>query len=219
MKMKKGGSVANKQSMNLAVFEKKQVNPVRILVTVLVLGLVFVVVGKFGIVDRYEKVDQARSAMQEQQDLYNALLIANAEYNDVLLEFNKYSFGAMTDEERAVADRGEVLDLIEGYLVSAAQIENVSLTANELNVEMSGINLEKASSLMNNLMTDELVKNVTVSNANTKEDESNSGESVVNNSGVAQDAKITLTITLVDNAMGMVSGEQTPDGEEVDDNE
>ena len=219
MKMKKGGSVANKQSMNLAVFEKKQVNPVRILVTVLVLVLVFVVVGKFGIVDRYEKVDQARSAMQEQQDLYNALLIANAEYNDVLLEYNKYSFGAMTDEERAVADRGEVLDLIEGYLVSAAQIENVSLTANELNVEMSGINLEKASSLMNNLMTDELVKNVTVSNANTKEDESNSGENVVNNSGVAQDAKITLTITLVDNAMGMVSGEQTPDGEEVDDNE
>ena len=72
---------------------------------------------------------------------------------------------------------------------------------------------------MNNLMTDELVKNVTVSNANTKEDESNSGENVVNNSGVAQDAKITLTITLVDNAMGMVSGEQTPDGEEVDDNE
>lgn len=219
MKMKKGGSVANKQSMNLAVFEKKQVNPVRILVTVLVLVLVFVVVGKFGIVDRYEKVNQARSAMQDQQDLYNALLIANAEYNDVLLEFNKYSFGAMTDEERAVADRGEVLDLIEGYLVSAAQIENVSLTANELNVEMSGINLEKASSLMNNLMTDELVKNVTVSNANTKEDESNSGENVVNNSGVAQDAKITLTITLVDNAMGMVSGEQTPDGEEVDDNE
>ena len=219
MKMKKGGSVANKQSMNLAVFEKKQVNPVRIVVTVLVLVLVFVVVGKFGIVDRYEKVDQARSAMQDQQDLYNALLIANAEYNDVLLEFNKYSFGAMTDEERAVADRGEVLDLIEGYLVSAAQIENVSLTANELNVEMSGINLEKASSLMNNLMTDELVKNVTVSNANTKEDESNSGENAVNNSGVAQDAKITLTITLVDNAMGMVSGEQTPDGEEVDDNE
>ena len=219
MKMKKGGSVANKQSMNLAVFEKKQVNPVRILVTVLVLVLVFVVVGKFGIVDRYEKVNQARSAMQEQQDLYNALLIANAEYNDVLLEFNKYSFGAMTDEERAVADRGEVLDLIEGYLVSAARIEKVSLTANELNVEMSGINLEKASSLMNNLMTDELVKNVTVSNANTKEDESNSGENVVNNSGVAQDAKITLTITLVDNAMGMVSGEQTPDGEEVDDNE
>ena len=219
MKMKKGGSVANKQSMNLAVFEKKQVNPVRIVVTVLVLVLVFVVVGKFGIVDRYEKVDQARSAMQEQQDLYNALLIANAEYNDVLLEFNKYSFGAMTDEERAVADRGEVLDLIEGYLVSAARIEKVSLTANELNVEMSGINLEKASSLMNNLMTDELVKNVTVSNANTKEDESNSGENAVNNSGVAQDAKITLTITLVDNAMGMVSGEQTPDGEEVDDNE
>lgn len=219
MKMKKGGSVANKQSMNLAVFEKKQVNPVRILVTVLVLVLVFVVVGKFGIVDRYEKVDQARSAMQDQQDLYNALLIANAEYNDVLLEFNKYSFGAMTDEERAVADRGEVLDLIEGYLVSAARIEKVSLTANELNVEMSGINLEKASSLMNNLMTDELVKNVTVSNANTKEDESNSGENAVNNSGVAQDAKITLTITLVDNAMGMVSGEQTPDGEEVDDNE
>ena len=219
MKMKKGGSVANKQSMNLAVFEKKQVNPVRILVTVLVLVLVFVVVGKFGIVDRYEKVNQARSAMQDQQDLYNALLIANAEYNDVLLEFNKYSFGAMTDEERAVADRGEVLDLIEGYLVSAARIEKVSLTANELNVEMSGINLEKASSLMNNLMTDELVKNVTVSNANTKEDESNSGENVVNNSGVAQDAKITLTITLVDNAMGMVSGEQTPDGEEVDDNE
>ena len=219
MKMKKGGPVANKQSMNLAVFEKKQVNPVRILVIVLVLVLVFVVVGKFGIVDRYEKVDQARSAMQEQQDLYNALLIANAEYNDVLLEFNKYSFGAMTDEERAVADRGEVLDLIEGYLVSAARIENVSLTANELNVEMSGINLEKASSLMNNLMTDELVKNVTVSNANTKEDESNSGENAVNNSGVAQDAKITLTITLVDNAMGMVSGEQTPDGEEVDDNE
>ena len=219
MKMKKGGSVANKQSMNLAVFEKKQVNPVRILVTVLVLVLVFVVVGKFGIVDRYEKVNQARSAMQDQQDLYNALLIANAEYNDVLLEFNKYSFGAMTDEERAVADRGEVLDLIEGYLVSAARIEKVSLTANELNVEMSGINLEKASSLMNNLMTDELVKNVTVSNANTKEDESNSGENAVNNSGVAQDAKITLTITLVDNAMGMVSGEQTPDGEEVDDNE
>ena len=219
MKMKKGGSVANKQSMNLAVFEKKQVNPVRILVTVLVLVLVFVVVGKFGIVDRYEKVNQARSAMQDQQDLYNALLIANAEYNDVLLEFNKYSFGAMTDEERAVADRGEVLDLIEGYLVSAARIEKVSLTANELNVEMSGINLEKASSLMNNLMTDALVKNVTVSNANTKEDESNSGENAVNNSGVAQDAKITLTITLVDNAMGMVSGEQTPDGEEVDDNE
>lgn len=219
MKMKKGGSVANKQSMNLAVFEKKQVNPVRILVTVLVLVLVFVVVGKFGIVDRYEKVDQARSAMQDQQDLYNALLIANAEYNDVLLEFNKYSFGAMTDEERAVADRGEVLDLIEGYLVSAARIEKVSLTANELNVEMSGINLEKASSLMKNLMTDELVKNVTVSNANTKEDESNSGENAVNNSGVAQDAKITLTIALVDNAMGMVSGEQTPDGEEVDDNE
>ncbi len=219
MKMKKGGSVANKQSMNLAVFEKKQVNPVRILVTVLVLVLVFVVVGKFGILDRYDKVDQARSAMQDQQDLYNALLIANAEYNDVLLEFNKYSFGAMTDEERAVADRGEVLDLIEGYLVSAARIEKVSLTANELNVEMSGINLEKASSLMNNLMTDELVKNVTVSNANTKEDESNSGENAVNNSGVAQDAKITLTITLVDNAMGMVSGEQTPDGEEVDDNE
>lgn len=229
MKITRTGQIANKQSMNLAIIEKKQINPIRVLLTTLVAILILGVVGKFGVLDRYDKVAQACSAMQDQQDLYNALLIANAAYDDVVLEYNKYSFGAMTEEERAVADRGQVLNLIEEYLVTEAMIENVDLNGNELNVEMSGINLEQASSLINVLLTDALVDSVNVASANSEESDTviSAGETTEseaastdeeNRAESARDAKIMITIKLADNTVGAVA-ESAVAGEENSDYE
>jgi len=222
MKINKGGSIASKQSMNLAYIEKKKVNPFRVIVTTLIFAVAILAFLKFGVFDRYAKVNEARTAYQDEQDLYNSLLIANADYDAVVVEFNKYSFGAMTEDERAVADRGEVLNIVEKYLVPAAQIESVQLNANELAVVMSGITLEKASSLIKVMLEDELVDNISISTANTKDELTSTDEEVENVVGEAQDAKITFTITLADNTIGLVNSTTTTEEtteEEAGDNE
>lgn len=194
MKIGKSVLTASKPSMNLIIKEEKTVNPVRLLLTIVCILAVAAVVVKFGFIDRYEKVAMARRALNDTEDMLMALKIADMEYDSVVMEYNRYSFGAMTEEEQAVADRGEVLDLIEKYLIPAAQIESASLGGNALSVQLSGVTLQEAAGLLRTLEEDERVAGVTVYTAEKEKKNDSQGDSP--DSEIGHEATVTITITL-----------------------
>lgn len=194
----KNTSFSTKRTLNLVMDEKERTSPARIIIIAAVAVVCFAVVGKFGVSDRYQAVADAQSALNSAQDEYLSLLTQDADYADVLAEYNRYSFGGMTDEEKAVADRDQVLTLIEKTLIPAANIENAELMGNQLSVQMSGITLQQASAVVQTLNENDLVKSVAVYSANTGDSlaaASSSSESAVS----VKAATVTMTITLADN--------------------
>lgn len=201
----KNSQVPVKRTLNLVLREEKQVDPARMLPAILAAVVLLALVGKFGVADRFAAVQAARDRAADVQDQYLALLAEDADYDEVVAEYNRYSFGGMTDEEKVVADRAQVLDLIEQQLLLSADIASVELNGNELNVEMSGITLEDAAAILARLNTSDLVSGVTVYTAGTGQGAQNAPNA---NAAQASTATITMTITLADNPVAQLGAEQ-----------
>ena len=193
MKVKNLGFSA-KRTLNLVVDEKVHTSPRRIFIAVFVGAVAVALVGKFGVYDRYQAITDAQNELSDAQEQYLALLTQDADYNDVVAEYNRYSFGGMTDEEKAVADRDQVLTLIEQDLIPSANVESADLTGNQLSVQMSGITLTQASAIVQTLDDSDLVQSVSIYSANTADENAASTAEAGDKA-----ATVTMTITLADN--------------------
>jgi len=202
----KNAQLASKRMLNLVIDEKQHTSPARVAAYAAVAVLALALVGKFGVYDRLQAVTAAQNALNDVQDQYLTLLAQDADYDDVLAEYNRYSFGGMTDEEKAVADRDKVLTLIETDLIPSASVESASLSGNQLSVQMSGINLQQASAIVQTLNADELVSSVAVYTASTDTDTGAAADDA------ARAATVTMVITLADNPEAAATSSDTAAG-------
>ena len=68
-------------------------------------------------------------------------------------------------------DRIDILDLIETKLARIATVENISINANVLTVNISGITLEQASNMVEDLESSALVQKASVYSASASDEE------------------------------------------------
>ena len=176
--------VPSKKTMNF-VHHQSSFNLKKVLPVVLVILIVAAVFVKFGIMDPLDKKTAAMNELslkQEQLASVNAKLTG---YDELAKEYGRYSYGWMNETEVNLVSRMDVLALIEERIVPAAIIDNIAVNNNVLTLNIHGITLEQASTMVKRLEESELVESASVYNAVAEE---------------AEEAKIFMSIILTKEA-------------------
>ena len=162
--------VPSKKTMNF-VHHQSSFNLKKVLPVVLVILIVAAVFVKFGIMDPLDKKTAALNELslkQEQLASVNAKLTG---YDELAKEYGRYSYGWMNETEVNLVSRMDVLALIEERIVPAAIIDNIAVNNNVLTLNIHGITLEQASTMVKSLEESELVESASVYNAVAEEAE------------------------------------------------
>ena len=181
---KKAAIVApSKKTMNF-VHHQSSFNPKKVIPIVLIVLIVAAVFLKFGVLDMLDKKAAALADLDQKQQL--ALVEAKLEgYDELAMEYGRYSYGWMNDTEVNMVSRMDVLNLIEKKISPKATIDNFAVNNNVLTLNIHGITLEEASRMVKSLEAAELVESASVYNAVAE---------------AAEEAKIFMSINLTKEA-------------------
>lgn len=167
---KKQAAYPSKVTMNLAIKEKSQFAPGKLIPLLLLLVILAGLFSKFAVADRLVKVDRAQAELSVLQQRKADLETATSGYEELSEKYARYSIGWMTEDEQAAVTRQEMLSLVEKELMPGSQVRRVSASGNILSVELSGITLEDTSRFVQSLYQRPDVTNVAVYTASTKDE-------------------------------------------------
>ena len=132
------------------------------LVLVLIIGALF---AKFAILDPLAKRDVALGELTDKQTqlaLINGKLTG---YEELAQQYGRYSYGWMNETEVNMVSRMDVLQLVEQEIATKAIIDNMAVNNNVLTLNIHGITLEQASTMVRSLEDRGLVESAAVYNA------------------------------------------------------
>ena len=169
LKGSKGSQYPSKTSINLAMADDStQFTPRTAVMLVLVL-LFAAVFCKFAVIDVMGAASQAESRVSAAQAQLSTLQAANADYNEVQAEYDKIGVSGLSEDERALADRGDVIELIENTASQLGSLQAVRVSGNTMELQFSDRSLHDVSRLMQVLESKDIVAGVSVSMAKTDE--------------------------------------------------
>ena len=169
LKGSKGSQYPSKTSINLAMADDStQFTPRTAVMLVLVL-LFAAVFCKFAVIDVMGAASQAESRVSAAQAQLSTLQAANADYNEVQAEYDKIGVSGLSEDERALADRGDVIELIENTASQLGSLQAVRVSGNTMELQFSDRTLHDVSRLMQVLESKDIVAGVSVSMAKTDE--------------------------------------------------
>ena len=162
---KKNAVVApSKKTMNF-VHHQSSINLKKLVPVVLVILIVAAVFVKFGVLDPLDKKTAALNELSLKQEQLAAVEAKLSGYDELAKEYGRYSYGWMNETEVNLVSRMDVLGLIESRIANKAIIDNIAVNNNVLTLNIHGITLEQASSLVKNLEASDLVESASVYNA------------------------------------------------------
>lgn len=165
--MKKEKALASKQTMNLAIREKNMAKSVLMVPIIAAIVLVAALVGKFGVADRLAQVSAARREVDQLKNQIVTLEAAYADMDEVKAEYNRYTY---KDFDRTLADRMDILALMEREIFPVCQVQRLSLAEKRLDLALEGSTLGDGSALVARLEADPLVDSAYVTTATAVEE-------------------------------------------------
>lgn len=161
---KKGTITEAKRTMN---FVRQQSGPSanRVLSMAVVVLAVLLVFFKFGFMDPMAERSNAYIALTRKQGELEDIQDRLDDYEELKQQYDRYSYGRMNESEINLVNRMEVMDLVEKEIASIAFVENFAVNNNVLTLNIYGITLEQASTLVNRLESNGLVESASVNSA------------------------------------------------------
>ncbi len=158
--MKKEKAIASKTSLNLAMRDRDlSKSPVVVLpVIAVIVGLAVLVSWAVG--SQLARVNKAQKEVDGIRATISELQAAYADYDEVQAEYNRYTY---KDFDRTIADRMEVLALMERDIYPVCSVREFSVAGRQLSLVVEGLTLESTSALINQLNSEKLVAGVSVS--------------------------------------------------------
>lgn len=178
---KTGNIDVKKRTMNF-VHHKSNFNVVKMLPVMLVLIIAAATFVKVGFLDQMDKKTRAYSDLAAQQEKLAMVNARLSDYDELIEEYGRYSYGWMTETEISLVNRIDILELVEKRITPYATAENISINNNVLTMNLHGITLEETSKMVRRLEKSDMVQTATVYSASA----ANDGE-----------ASIFISITLV----------------------
>ena len=132
------------------------------LVLVLIVGALF---AKFAILDPLAKRDAALAELSNKQTQLSLINGKLTGYDELAQQYGRYSYGWMNETEVNMVSRMDVLHLVEQEIATKAIIDNMAVNNNVLTLNIHGITLEQASTMVRSLEERGLVKSAAVYNA------------------------------------------------------
>ncbi|MGN0073077.1 MAG: hypothetical protein ACI36W_04685 [Coriobacteriales bacterium] len=167
LKGSKSAQYPSKTSINLVVTDNATEFTPRtavMLVLVLVLALLFC---KFAVIDVMGAASQAESRVSAAQSQLASLQASNADYDQIQAEYDKIGVSGLTEDERALADREQVIRLLENTAAQLGYLQAVRVSGNTVELQFSDKSLNDVSRLMQVLEDKDIVASVSVSMAKT----------------------------------------------------
>lgn len=172
----------SKTYMNLMVSEKKSFDLRSNIPFIVILLIVVVLVLKFGVFDFYARVDAKQAELNAHQQTLNSMNAELTNYNTVLEEYEGYESMSITSSGLRVDALG-ALALVDRFVAPSARVASLSLVGNTLTLNLTDISLDGVGKLVSTLYEQDMVANVSVSTAATRETAS-------------EDVVVAMTITL-----------------------
>ena len=138
-----------KTTINLAVDDKGENKMARNLVLFAVALVLIALFAKFAVVD------------------VMAAASANADYDELQERYAAFTVNSLSDVEKALADRGAILDLLQGTVANMAELQSVNVTGNTVMLQFANTSLQDVSRVVASLEGSDLVANVSMSTAKT----------------------------------------------------
>jgi len=177
-------AVPSKRTMNF-VHHESSFNIKKVLPILLVVVIVLAVFAKFGILDPMAKKTAAYNELASKEAQLEVINAKLAGYDELATEYGRYSYGWMNETEVNMVNRMDVLKLVESEIAKRAKIDNLAINNNVLTLNIHGITLEQASTMVRSLEESDLVESAAVYNAVAES---------------AEEASIAMTIILTKEA-------------------
>lgn len=164
----KGSNFPAKRSMNLYYKPDRTTKPATVMLYMLFFCTVMLGLAKVLVYDLWMdtfKAEQERTAAQEQ---LAAVMQELAGFDEVRDQYRRFS---ATEEERALTDRMEVLNLLDRAVGSMAHMNTVSISEKNVQIQFSGVTLAQTAQIVKTLEESPLVARTTVNTAATTEGE------------------------------------------------
>lgn len=154
----------SKRTLNLYYKEDRATRPATISLYVLFVLVVFLALGKLLVYDITVDLHEARQNVEQKQNHIDAQLVSLKEYNTISAKYSRYSSSYLHEDE-IVCNRLEVLKMIEEVLLPIARVEKISISGEELLLEVTNPNLEQIAGVADKLETYDIVDSVFVKTA------------------------------------------------------
>ncbi len=161
----------DKTSINLLMPDEGYKNSKVQIAIFIVFMIFFVAFTKFAVIDRVKVAYDARNLYEQTQQQIDNLTEANREYESVREQYSHYGNGYLNEEEKAEIDRLDVMAMVEGAVMSKADIDSLDISENVATLIIGNTRLNVVSEIVENLERDSRVSYVTVSTAGTKNSE------------------------------------------------
>ena len=162
VKRRKAQVLPSKTTLNLMIKEKHELALSRWLPWVLIIVILAALFGKFAVADRFSRLAEAENALDARNAELDALVQSTADFDQVKEIYNQYTY---RDFDRSIADRQDILDLLEREVFPHSQSQAVTVNGNVFSTTLTGITLDEVSGMMARLEADPLVESVAVSTA------------------------------------------------------
>lgn len=182
----------SKQTVNLAVSGKSLENS-GYMVPVLVMYLLFLVIFvRFGVIGPVMGMTNAREGLKQKEEELAKIQDYNADYFQVENQYEQYFCMYLTQEERTLPNRVQVIRLLEESVKNRGAIETITIEGNRCQLVVTQMPLSGISELAKELESSPLVEQVAVSTAVVTQYEPQADK--------AQTMRADMTITLTEGA-------------------
>ncbi|MBQ2089682.1 MAG: hypothetical protein II472_05595 [Lachnospiraceae bacterium] len=202
-------SYPTKDKINFAEID---VTPMKIEVVapaIVVIIIVACLLSKFLVVDRLIAYNKQAAEVASMESELQAAYDKIDSYSDMEEKYAHYTYSGMTPDEMALQDRVAVVELINKYILTKAEVGAWTITGNEVNIPITGVSFQEVGAIAAELEKDDMVDHCEVVAATTNDNgnvynSSSSTITVVNGVGGAT-AQVTIYLNDV--------GEETTESE------
>ena len=165
------GRMPTKRSINFAEVGVQKANYTSTIIIIAVILVIAALVAKFGVVDRLKEVTDAEARTAELQMQLDQANMTIASFGELTDTYAQYTFSGMTDAEVTLADRVEVLDLIDRRVYNRCNVDSWELSGNELvlniSIEDKDKNMRKINMVVDQLNSDPMVTTAQLTNSSS----------------------------------------------------
>lgn len=146
-----------KYYLNLAGYNKKQVNPVKFGIIVAIVAILIILFAKFLVFDRFAELQRAESEAASLKSQIDANYAKIKELDGLSDEYAHYTFSGMSEDEMALVSRVDVMEMINRLIVPHATVSSWSLQGNTLSLTVNDTTLSMANHMVANMGAEPIV--------------------------------------------------------------
>lgn len=155
-----------KRSMNLYYKPDRTTKPATISLYVLFVLVCLLGLSKPLVYDLWEESAEARQTLAAAEEKLTGVMLELADYSQVQERYLRY---IPTEEEQALIDRMEILALLDKAVGNTANMEQISISGDAVQLKFCDVTLTQTSRIVRALEDSPLVSEITVNTALTTE--------------------------------------------------